>query len=326
MDNFIQIQRQEDIEQRFNRKLIDKKIRAELRASLDAKAKIQLGVNLLTEWLEKSYYASKEVRLNQVRQLELAPLVETCFVGIAYIEGKKLFTTVSAQLASRLGFDDKKASITTAAEILAVLCNTDAFDISKENLRASLYVESRLELSDELRQYIHQSQYLPPMVCEPLEVTDNYASGYLSHKDSLILGSGNHHDGDICLDVINLVNQVPLKLDLEFLCVCEEEPNSEFTTEKAIEKAAKNGEILSQAEALVRVQQQIQNWMSFKVQSYETYSLMAEMGNRFYLTNKVDKRGRLYAQGYHISTQGTAFKKAMVELAEEEIVTGVPQC
>jgi DNA-directed RNA polymerase len=51
---------------------------------------------------------------------------------------------------------------------------------------------------------------------------------------------------------------------------------------------------------------------------------MVQCGNHFYLTHKVDKRGRIYACGYHINTQGTAFKKAQLELVNEEIVTGVP--
>lgn len=324
MDNILQIVRQEAIEERYNRKHIDKKIRQEIRDSDVMQAKQEHGVGLLTEWLAQSYYASKQARLDQLKQLELAPLVETVFVGVSYCQKPELFTSVSSQLACRLGFADHKAAITTAAEILAVLCTTDAFDIGKEHKMASLMVISRVPLSDELLGFIENSQYLPPMVCEPLELTDNYSSGYLTHKDSLILGAGNHHDGDICLDVLNTINRVALKLDLEFLCQCEEDPNSEFTVDNAIERAGKKGQTISKAQAMEIVQAQKDHWFRFKGQSYEFYKLMHKMGNEFYLTHKVDKRGRIYAQGYHISTQATAFKKASVELSKEEIVTGVP--
>jgi DNA-directed RNA polymerase len=70
--------------------------------------------------------------------------------------------------------------------------------------------------------------------------------------------------------------------------------------------------------------QQIEHWKHFKKQGYEFYKLMTRTGNRFYLTHAVDKRGRAYARGYHITSQGTSFKKAMIELAQEEIVEGVP--
>jgi hypothetical protein len=139
------------------------------------------------------------------------------------------------------------------------------------------------------------------MGCEPLPLTHNYSSGSLTHNDSLILGSGNHHDGDICLDTLNIQNKVALSLDLQFLCKVEEEPTFELDTQEKAEQ-----------------------WLAFKRQSYTMYDLMAQQGNRFWLNHKVDKRGRSYAHGYHINTQGSAFKKAMLELADAEVVDGAP--
>lgn len=323
-DTMLQICRQEAIEKRYNRKHIDGYIREEIADSAEMQAKVQQGVSLLTEWLNQEHYESKQARIEQLKQLDLYKLVNDLFVGIAYVRTPELFTSVSAQLAGRLGFDDKSESIKTMAEIMAVLCNTDAFDIDKPHQMASLTVESRIPLSDKLHEFIDQSAYLPPMVCEPNELRTNYDSGYLTHRDSLILGNGNHHDGDICLDVLNKVNRVALKLDTDFLCKVEENPNSEFTVENAIESAAKKGKVISELEALNRVRDQMDQWNKFKEHSYKVYMLMHQNGNRFHLTHKVDKRGRLYCQGYHISTQGTAFKKACIELANEELVTGVP--
>ena len=58
-------------------------------------------------------------------------------------------------------------SPTTVAELLAVLCNTEAFDITKDDPNASLMVESRIPLPNELVALIDNSQFLPPMVCAP---------------------------------------------------------------------------------------------------------------------------------------------------------------
>lgn len=323
-DSILQIVRQEDIEKRYNRKLIDGYIREEIEASPDVQAKLELGVQMLTDWMNGEYHESKKERIGQLKQFDLHKLVNDVFVGIAYVREPELFTSVTAQLASRLGFDDKADSIRTMAEIVAVLCQTDAFDIDKPSKMASLFVVSRIQLSDQLNEFIDQSAYLPPMVCEPLELKSNYDSGYLTHRDSLILGNGNHHDGDICLDVLNTLNKVALKLDTDFLCKVEENPNRDFTIGEAIEAAAKKGEIITELEAAERVREQIEQWNKFKEHSYATYLLMHQTGNRFHLTHKVDKRGRIYAQGYHITTQGTAFKKACIELANEELVTGVP--
>lgn len=300
METIKQIVLQEMNEEKYNRKHIDAKIKAAIEQHPEMLAKLKQGVELVEKYKAGQYYESKMRRIAQLNNLDTAALVLDIFVGIAYSQRPELFTAVSAQIASRLKFSDKTEAITTVAELLAVLCLTDAFDITKADRSASLMLESRIPLPEKVLGFIENSQYLPPMVCEPLELTHNYSSGYLTHNDSLILGTGNHHDGDICLDVLNIMNKVALKLDTDFLSTVEEEPTFELDN-----------------------QDKTDQWYAFKRQSYEFYSLMVQQGNSFYLTHKVDKRGRIYAMGYHITTQGTAFKKAMLELANEELVTGV---
>lgn len=292
-------------EERYNRKHIDGYIRETIQNDPVMQAKVANGVQLVGEYIDTArndgYYKSKNVRVMQLANMDITSLVTDMFVGIAYCLHEELFTSVTAQMASRLRFSDKTEAITTTAELVAVLCNTDAFDIRKPSQYASLVIISRIKLSDKLVDYIDNSQYLPPMVCEPLELKTNFDSGYLTHNDSLILGSGNHHDGDLCLDVLNTMNRVELSLDLDFLCKVEEEPNSPLVT-----------------------QDQIDNWKRFKKQSYRFYDLIQSQGNVFHMTHKVDKRGRVYSQGYHLNPQGAAFKKAMIELADAEYIEGVP--
>jgi hypothetical protein len=301
METIKQIVLQEMNEHRYNRKHIDAKIRNAITGNPEMQAKLTQGVQLVEKYKAGQYYDSKMKRIAQLENLDVPTLVMEIFVGIAYCLKPELFTSVSAQVASRLKFSDRTEAITTVAELMAVLCLTDAFDITKADRSASLMVESQIPLGENLVDFIENSQYLPPMVCEPLELTHNYSSGYLTHNDSLILGTGNHHDGDICLDVLNTMNKVALKLDVDFLSTVEEQPTFDL-----------------------KDQEQTDQWNAFKRQSYKFYSLMVQQGNCLYLTHKVDKRGRIYAMGYHITTQGTAFKKAQLELVNEEIVTGAP--
>lgn len=302
METLRHVVMQEANEERYSRKHIDAKIRKEILENPFMVRKVEDGIGLVEDYMGKEYYQSKMVRIAQLKNLDVHSLVMDIFTGIAYSQKPELFTSVSAQMASRLKFSDKTAAITTVAELMAVLCNTDAFDIEKAGKQASLMVVSKIPLSKELLEFIDNSQYLPPMVCEPLELTHNYSSGYLTHNDSLILGSGNHHDGDICLDVLNTMNKVRLQLATDFLCTVEEKPTFELDT-----------------------QEKKDQWHRFMKQSYTFYSLIVNGGNQFYLCHKVDKRGRIYVSGYHISTQGTAFKKASLELANEEVITGVPK-
>lgn len=300
MPNMRQIVLQEMNEARYSRKHIDGYIREAIQDNPSMQDKIYQGVQLVEAYKAKTYYESKNLRIAQLAELNTLDMVTDLFVGIAYFQIEELFTSVTAQMAGRMRFSDKTDAIKTVAEILAILCATDAFDICKSDKQASLCLVSRIPLGKDLISFIENSQYLPPMVCEPLELSNNYESGYLSHNDSLILGKGNHHDGDICIDVLNLINKVQLRLDTEFLSTVEETPTFDLDNQKKTDQ-----------------------WNQFKKQSYIFYSLMVSQGNTFWLTNKVDKRGRIYCSGYHITTQGTAFKKASIELAKEELVTGV---
>lgn len=301
MERMRQIILQEINEERYDRKHIDAKIREAIEKNPDMMAKVEQGVQLVNKYMAGQYYDSKMKRIAQLQNLDIRDLVMDIFIGVSYSQRPELFTSVSAQMAARLKFSDKAEAITTVAELLAVLCDTDAFDIDKPSRNASLTLVSRVPLSDRLVRFIEESQFLPPMVCEPMELVHNFSSGYLTHNDSLILGQGNHHDGDICLDVLNLMNRVALRLDTDFLSTVEEEPTFELDSREKEEQ-----------------------WHAFKKQSYAFYQLMVEQGNKFYLTHKVDKRGRIYSSGYHINTQGASFKKAMIEFANEEIVEGVP--
>jgi len=285
----------------FSRKFIDKYIRKEIEENPEMMDKLAEGVARLEHWMVQSYYESKEKRLAQLQKLDLEDLVMQCFIASAYCQYPELFTSVTAQLAGRLQFSDREDGIKTIAEIMAVLCMTDVFDITKASVDASLMIESRIPLSSKLIGYIQQSQYLPPMVCCPKDLTKNKQSAYLTHDDSVILGPRNHHNEDVCLDVLNKQNQTPLRIDTNFLSTIEEEPTFDIDT---VEKQ--------------------KQWTNFKLASYRFYLMIAKQTGEIYLTHKYDKRGRMYAQGYHISTQGTAFKKAMLEFAEQEIVDGVP--
>lgn len=301
MDTHQQIMQQEAIESRYNRKLIDGYIADAVNNIPEIQTMISKGVGFIKEWMDGDYHASKKARIAQLAILDLHKLVTDMVIGLAYVIRPELFTSVTAQLAGRLGFDDKRDAILTVAELLTILACADVCDISKEDKMASLMVVSRLPLPSEILHFIDESEYLPPMVCKPLELRSNYDSGYLGHRDSLILGNGNHHNGDICLDVLNTINSVALTLNTDFLLNVEEEPTFEIETTE-----------------------QSKMWERFKAQSERFYLVMHNAGNKFYLTHKVDKRGRVYAQGYHISTQGSAYKKAMVDLYKQEVVIGVP--
>lgn len=288
-------------EYRFARAHIDKYIRDYLRAEQDVMEKVAEGVELVQAYMDGEYYESKMIRIEQIRHLNLEEMVFEIFVASAYCQVPELFTSFTAKIAGYLHFDDKEDSIKTIAELVAVLSDTEVFAVFKESKYASIQVESYITLPDKLGFYVENCSYLPPLVCKPKPLTRNRDTVHLTlPKESVILRK-NHHEGDVCLDVLNICNATPLRLDVDFLCKVEELPNHKMET-----------------------QEQQEEWDRMKKQSYEHYKLMVAQGNHFYLSHRYDKRGRIYAGGYHISTQSTPFKKACIELFEQEVVEGVP--
>jgi hypothetical protein len=287
-------------EETYSKARVDRLIEEEVLGDPAVQERVQMGVNLINEWLTGEYYESKQNRLNQLKSMNIQRIVEQIFVVSAYSQAPDLFTSVTGMVASRLKFADKADSIKTVAELMAVLLPTGVYQLTKNDTYSSIYVKSNFMLSEVVIKDYQRSQYLPPVVCEPKQLKSNKDSIYSTKRGSLILGSGNHHDGDICLDVLNSKNKTPLCLDTDFLSTYEEVPK------KPLDDPEK-----------------VRNWNDFKLHSYRFYALIANQGNKFYLENEVDFRGREYVHGYHITTQGTSFKKASIEFYDKEVIEGV---
>jgi len=286
----------------FSRKNVLKYVRDFITTNEEVITKTDEGVALIEDWLSRDYYASKNKRLEQVKLMDVRQLVVDIFCSIAIFQEQETFVSAASQVAKHLSFDDHRSSITTVAEILAVLCNTGVFVIWKNSRESSMLLQSQMRLPINLVNAIDRSQYLPPMVSEPKTITNNFESGHLTVNDSQILGKHNTHSDDICLDILNTQNKIPLKLDTEFLSIVEEEPNPKSVLDTAEKQA---------------------NWGRMKTQSYETYLLMVKQGNKFYQLWSYDKRGRAYSQGYHVAFQGASFKRACIELHNAELVEGI---
>lgn len=297
----------------FCRKHINGYIEEAIRESPRNQVIIADGVKRVSQWLDHWFapwtdqtpsekrYNSKHARLTKLQSLDLVELVTQIFVGISYFQVPTQFVNATGQLAAHLNLGNRRDSIETVAELCAVLCWTGAFTLGKREEDDVMMLHCHLPLPESILDAIARSAYPPPMVCAPKPVKSNYESPYLTFDDCRILGKHNGHSDDICLDVINTQAAVPLQLNTQFLSTVEEEPTFELDTPL-----------------------KIREWHKFKCESYTLYSLMVRQGNLFFLDQRVDKRGRLYSQGYHINTQGSSFKKAMIELANTEIVEGVP--
>lgn len=160
------------------------------------------------------------------------------------------------------------------------------------------------DVTNEVKLDLERFQYPLPMVCQPKEVKNNLQTGYYSIKGSIIL-KDNHHEDDVCLDHINAMNGIKLKID--------------FNTARMIQNKWRGLDKANPNESKEDYQKRVRAFEKYDRTAREVMEAINVAGNEFHLTHRYDKRGRVYSQGYHINYQGAPWNKAVIEFAHEEV-------
>ncbi len=164
----------------------------------------------------------------------------------------------------------------------------------------------KFEITPDVQEEIDRYQYPMPMVVEPRMLHKNTDTGYFTGSGSVILRH-NHHDHDVCLDHLNRMNKVKLKLDMDTALTIK---NTWGHLDKP--KAEEDyGEYQKRVRAFEKYDRTAKDVLDH---------LGIAAGGEFYLTHKYDKRGRTYCQGYHCTYQGPTWNKAVIAFANEELV------
>lgn len=274
---------------------------------------LNTSVKAIKKWLDISEWESKDKRKQAISHLDLHGLVADILTSITMYCAKPMPMVSIASMINIPVFTDTLDNIKTVCELIALLEPVGAYSLSR-NIDNSIVIESLLEPSEELLNRLNLYCYLPPMIEKPDILINNQSSGYKTiNKDSLILGNKeNQHKGEICLDVLNKLNQNRYVLDHEFLANYKKEWFREELDQEGL------AELSNQEQSDYHIAKQ--TWEHYQIQ-FKT--LVKHLGtNTFYLTHKVDKRGRIYSQSYHFNTQGTSFEKACINLKHQELITG----
>lgn len=169
-----------------------------------------------------------------------------------------------------------------------------------------LEIHSKWSMTEDMVNEYKSKIYKLPMVIPPNKVNmnhDNKGSGYyLDEKDSLILT--HHHSKRICTDVIEILNNIPLTIN-----------------KKVVKKAVhtNSGCYQKENESKEEFQARMEHWKIFLKQTEFVHGMIGD--NPFFLTHKFDTRGRVYDMGYHVHTQGDSYSKAVIQLANKEVVS-----
>lgn len=298
-------------EHTYSRKVIKDYILRDLRETPVIEAKMLKAVALVIDWMKvPADYQSKQERKNHLLDIDIETIVEAIIAETIQCITPTKLTVVAGKLYKLLKFEAPEDGLKTIGELIVVVCGADLYDLIPpvSNDTGMWCIRSCYQLDPRVTTYIENTLYMPPMLCEPNTLHKNTDSAYLTYKhDSVILKSHNHHNEEVCLEHINRCNKTELSLSMRMLTSFSEDHDIANKVFKGITRSERN-----KAKDL---------YLKGIEKSYQVYRHLVASGNVFHLPHKYCKRGRTYAQGYHCSTQGTPFKKAIVELAKQEVIT-----
>jgi hypothetical protein len=201
----------------------------------------------------------------------------------------------------RKHFGNTTEALQECADMLLKAAKVDLVDWDDMSQKFIIKIDVTQDVYDELERY----QYPMPMVVRPKEVKTNKDIGFYTTRGSIIL-KGGHHEDDVCLDHINRVNATKLKINPD--------------TARMIQNEWKDLDRRKPGESETDYKRRVSAFEKYDRCSRDVMEHLFIADNEFYLTHRYDKRGRCYAQGYHVNTQGNDWNKAVVEFAEGEPV------
>jgi hypothetical protein len=264
--------------------------------------KIAEGVELVNIYWKHDYYKAKNKRISKITEPADVIVIEI-FIKILQLEEETSIQNVVGSLSWLGGGKDLFNNIKTVSELIAVVCETNLYDIISKNGR--LTIRSNYQVEEEVLQYMVNTKYLPPLICKPIPKTKNMDSAYLTLSQSNILGNGNHHKGKQALDVLNILQSIPLSLDLDVLNEKEE---------------MKPLDLLDPKNTKGKRLERLRNFVRMVKASKSVYTHLISEGNKFWLDWRFDKRGRVYSSGYHVNIQSSEYKKALINLHTKEVI------
>lgn len=153
-------------------------------------------------------------------------------------------------------------------------------------------------LDDDELQVVKGAQGLPPLTTPYNHNNSIYSNPYPDNTlhSCLVRHSGVSDKDDTCLDLLQTMNNIPLKLNPYALENCKQKSPKEIGGGFM---ARKNQEEMNKAQL----------------------SMQEEFKDKtFYMPWFYDSRGRFYDFGYLIKIQGTEYQKSVIQFADEEVI------
>lgn len=245
---------------------------------------------LITKYMEENSYPSKNKRLKEWRLSFPEPfkLIISIFT-IILINKTITYQAIIGKLNHKIKVKDSLDRFKILADIIGLISNTGLIVINYPGHGQYINITTDYEIAD-----IPEKEKHIITINRPQPIETNWDP---EHHSMLLGHPMNHHNYEICLNHLNELNQIPLKLNKTFVNQYKEQPKNIPKTQKAQNQ-----------------------WDQFMEESFHKYKELLSNNQIFYLIHKYDTRGRTYACGYHVTSQGSNYKKAIIKLANKELV------
>ncbi len=242
----------------------------------------------LHAWKCDEFYPEKQELVDRLVSskdiaVELVGIIIGSGAGSGSGDGSRIpIQGLAVELGKRLGYEDLIEAAKIGSSIISI-CHGDLYDIHLG--KEGTYVVPKMSVDEEVKREIAALMFLPPNL-RPMKWTSNHG-GWQWAKRSVLLGSGNHHGGKQCLDVLNKLQEIPWEINLEVL------------SDLDISGASDGSDL--------------------------PYGFMKAVGHyvgeKFYFNWQFDKRGRMYSSGYQLNVQGDEVGKALLDPVNGEVLS-----
>lgn len=251
---------------------------------------------------------------------QMMPRIRDVFINapnnvfVQQMQSKEIPVPFGLDLLAQIALH-KRADIATLVGTLRRHCSTlnEVVDLIMKSAVAGLINYDRnldvfivkFGIPAEVQAELDRFQYPLPMLIKPHKLKKNTDSAYLLPMGSLIL-KNNHHEEDIVLDHLNRLNAIPLQINIDVV--------------NKVKNSWKDLDRRKEGESTEEHQKRIRAFQKYDRCAKDMLNKLNAVSDVVYITNKYDKRGRTYSQGYHFSPQGNSWNKATVLFYNKEVI------
>ncbi len=274
---------------------------------------LAVPLQYINEWLAQDFdYASRPDLIDVVNAVHKLDAEEICWAMMTKV---LLDEDISIQGVMGMFFTEigkHCPMVYRRGHVLNVfieaVCKSGLIEI--KNMGKYNHLIATVSLGD--RGQRNYSYTLPSIV--PHKVESNRKAAY-DHMHVITGGKLKQHDGELCLDHIERLSNIPYKVEERLLDM----------TKPVFDETPKYKERIGKYETAEQVEDRRKEFNRFNRELPTRVKIMVDNGNEFYFGHRYCVRLRTYLKAYHFDFIGNKYCRAFVQPVKGELVQGAEE-